>query len=259
MAIYQSPYNKAKLVLGGLAAKALISQQYPTVSRRFVKRPQAHPSETETKMKKRKVGRSTTFKDKMLKQVEAKHWTNNTLNSMSHQTLYVHNPTYNVVQGTSINTRVGDKIYLSAIKFKGSFQAPATSGAYTFRIIIGYSGEEFPTGTTFTSGGILDTEIFHPSTSNNWTTNGVINPKAFTMLYDERIDLNSFTTDTAEVRSLSTTVQLDKDFPYQSGGSRFGKFKNLTIVITSNVAGGSAGVSPSGTWVMGYDLIYKDL
>jgi len=205
--------------------------------------------------RKRATGGFSTFRKKVKNLEPAKHSTISSITSCTHNDIYTHNLTQQITRGTGDENRIGDTIYLSAVKFRISYQAPTTSGAYTFRVIVGYSGEEYSTGSGFSVSQLTQAELFQTNTAGSWTPNGIINPKAFSSLYDETIDMNSMTEDTAEVRTLAFTVKLEKQFPYQSSANGFGKFKNLYCVLIASKQGGVADVT--GTVVTAYDLIFK--
>jgi len=259
--MYFNPFSKAGYRTGalGLGARGLYDMynggRVGTQSARRT-RFRGSSTQTETKDKRRKVTGGSTFKDRVLKLAEAKHFTDGQIVPLVHSIGQTYNVTAQIVQGVSINSRIGDKIYLAALKIKGSYQAPDTSGAYTFRIIVGYSGEEYAQ-PGFAGGllGLTNQEIFHNATTNSWASNGIINPKAFSMVYDERFDINSLTEDTAEVRSFSFDVQLKKEFPYAPATGEFGKFKNLYIWVVAD----RVGAGNSGTLVIAHDLIFKDM
>lgn len=212
-------------------------------------------SQTLTTMKRQKRKSSHSFKGQMLKNSAAKHYPAFQLTTIPHNAIYSGNVTAGVVQGTADNQRIGDQIHLAALKIRGSMQTPSNTGGYTFRIIVGYSGEEY--GSAGFIPQLTAAELFLPTTTSNWTSNGIINPKAFTALYDQTLDLNSLTSDTIEVQSFAFTVQLDKDFPYQASGSPYGKDKNLYVVVIADKGAGS-GLDIATSLAMSWDLIFKE-
>lgn len=165
------------------------------------------------------------------------------------------NLTAQIGQGTGNADRLGDSIYLEALKLEGFFQSATDPNAYRFRLIVGYSGEEYGV-TTFTAGNLTATELFLPSTTTT-PTNGIINPKAFTVLYDEVHDINSQVENYRTIASTRTTIQLKQQFPYQASTSVYGKTKNLYAVVVAYAADVAA-ATPIGSAVLSYDLIFKD-
>lgn len=212
-------------------------------------------TQTLTTQKRKRTKNSHSFKGQMLKYSAAKHYPAFQLQALPHNAIYSGNVTAGIVQGTADNQRIGDQIHLAALKIKGSMQTPTTTGGYTFRIMVGYSGEEYPSAG-FTVQ-LTPAELFLPTTTTNWVTNGIVNPKAFTCLFDQTLDLNSLTSDTIEVQSFAFTVQLDKDFPYQAAASPYGKDKNLYVVVMAD-KGGGAGVDIATSLTMSWDLIFKE-
>lgn len=202
--------------------------------------------------------RRYSFKQKVKSTEPAKHSTvAPSQNPMKADTLYTFSPTQAVTQGTGNTNRLGDSIELQALKVKGFFNTASPTGAYTFRIIVGFSGEEYSVASTFGSG-LGGTEIFLPSTTTNWVANGIVNPKAFTALYDQTFDINSMIASASENQSYAFTVPINQTFNYQASASTMGKFKNLYIVIVGNVFGGTTGTTDIGAAFMATDLIFKE-
>lgn len=209
-----------------------------------------------TKRKKRTSKRS--FAAKLMNAQPAKHQSGQTIATMFHDQIWSFNVTAAITQGDSNANRNGDYVHLAAIKIKGFFNAASTAGAYSYRILVGYTGEEY-SNTSLSSTALTDAEIFIPNTTANFRGAGIVNPKAFTCLYDETIDVNSEIAATLSLKSYAFTVQLDKRFPYQASASVFGKTQNLMIAVIAGVAGGTLGVTAAGGTTLSYDLIFKDL
>lgn len=210
--------------------------------------------------KKRRLRRSMSLKAMIKRTEAAKHFSFDTNLTMTHNTLYTCVPTQGITQGTGNINRIGDQIYLCALKIKAYWQSAATSGPYTYRIIVGYSGEEVTTvgaSSSFVSG-LGTTEVFLPGTTGQATPNGVINPKAFTVLYDETFDINSQVAAVADVQSFVHTIPINQQFNYQSSASIQGKVRNLCICVSGVTASGASGVTPVGNLIWACDLVYKD-
>lgn len=210
------------------------------------------------KAKRRRAGYNT-LKRQILNIESAKHMTDQPTavpgGNMTMNTLYTYNVTSKVAQGTGVNQRIGDSIYLEALKIRGNYIVPQDAGGYVARILVGYSGEEY-SATGFASG--LGTgEVFHAPTANAWSPNGLINSKAFTVLYDQTIDINTLTTTNEELSSFVATVPLKKDHDYQAAASIYGKKTNLYIVVVGAAVGGSSGTTNVGNIIMSLDLIFK--
>lgn len=188
----------------------------------------------------------------------AKHWTSESAFNTSANTLYSHSPTTLILQGNTNSTREGDQIRLEALKIRVTSHSAPASNAYVYRVIVGFSGEEYTPGSGYTTAGLTAAELFLPSTATLAPTNGMINSKAFTVLYDRTYDINSQVTGVADGYTYSDTVRIGQDFMYQSSGSSQGKTKNLFIVVTATVANGVSGVTATGDSVISYDLIFKE-
>ena len=215
-------------------------------------------TQTTTKRKKRAL-KSNSLKKQMLSMKPAFHDTvsDNTLTTtLAHNNMYVTSPTQAVGQGTDNTSRIGDEIYLEAMKFRATIHTPDTTGGFVYRIIVGYSGEEINCPTSFTS--IAQAEIFLPGTGDKFRTNGINNPKAFTVLYDSTIDFNSLVANTQEVRTVEDTIQLKTKFPYQASGSQYGKNRNLYVAVMGIKIGGITGVTTTGDVFINCDLIFKN-
>lgn len=212
---------------------------------------------TVTERKRRKKG-NKSFKNRLYDSMAAKHATGYQGVGMTSGTLYTMIPTALPTQGDSNSSRDGDAIVLCGLKLKGLYNTNATAEAYSFRIIVGYTGEEY-SNTTFASG-LGSTELFHTSTATGYTSNGIINPKAFTCLYDEKFTLNS---EISAVRSrvdYEINVPLDNQtFYYQAAASALGKTKNLAVVIVADSIGGTTGTTDVGGTTISWDFIYKNM
>jgi len=197
-----------------------------------------------------------SFKASVMATLPAKHQTNILSISPLHNTLYSANITASVTQGTGNTNRIGDAIRLCALKLKGFVQTPTTAtGMYTYRVIVGWSGEEY--SNTGLAAQLTGGETFLPNTVTAWTPNGVINPKAFTVLYDKTFDVPTLVTTTADLASFNCTLSINQDFDYQSTASIYGKHKNLYVCVVGSVVGGTDNSTAAGVMYCAYDLIFK--
>jgi len=249
MTIQYIPYDYRKFAKGGVAAW---SAGYGTNSRMSYRT--SAPTRTTSTNKRRKPNRVTSFKSMMLKNTAAKHKTDGPGATMLHNSIYSLNVTSLITQGDTNQNRDGDAVNLEALKLRGFFNSNVTAGAYVMRILVGWSGEEYTTAN-FTTLGLGTAEIFLPSGAN--TVTSIVNPKAFTVLYDEVFDINSQIAATADVCSIVKTVPLNQKFNYQSDASTMGKTKNLYIVAVAFVVGGTGGVTGVGNIALATDLIFK--
>jgi len=196
-----------------------------------------------------------SFARKVFNVFPAKHLTGSSNTAILNGRIYTMNLSCQIVQGTAGFQREGDSVQLEALKLEGHFQTSTVSNAYKFRLIVGYSGEEYGP-TQFNTANLTDDQIFQPNTGIQ-VANGIVNPKAFTTVYDETIDLNSQIDGDATIHSLRCTIPLNKKFPYQSIGSAYGKSQNLYAVVVSNQVGGALDAA-NGSAFISYDLIFRD-
>lgn len=240
------------------AAAAILAASTQTARRTRMARSQTH-TQTTTKRRK-KAPRANTFKQKMLATKPAFHDSVSDSDlqvAHKHNTIYAFSPTQAITQGTANDNRIGDRVYLEAIKIKGLYHSDSATGAYTMRILVGYSSEEYNAATVFITGFAI-TDIFLPNTGSSFRTSSMVNPKAFTTLYDSTIEVNSNIANTQEVKNFEDIIYLKKDFSYQSSGSQYGKDQNLYVIVCSTVLGGTTGVTNAGATFMTYDLIFKN-
>lgn len=210
---------------------------------------------------KPKTGKYSSFKTKLYANQPAKHlWTadsSTNIIGMTHNTIYTCNITANLIQGTAASQRIGDSAQLISLKLNGVLSTnSALTSACQYRILVGYSGEEYGLANSFGSG-LTSGELFHGSTGIAWKNTGIINPKAFTVLDDWIITLNNSIANVSEVSEVAFSVPLNTTFPYQAAASQFGKTRNLYVVVIGCVLNGLAGTTPAGSLSLSTDLIFK--
>lgn len=219
-------------------------------------------SYTQTGYKRRRpVGNRLSLKRQMIKLHSAKHSTQDLSANNTHNTILTSCPTQNVVQGDGNTNRDGDAIHIECLKLKGSLVSSTTAGAYQHRIIVGWSGEEVTTALIATNlvSGLAATELFLPTTSGTWVANGIINPKAFTVLYDQTFDINSQVAAAQDIVNFAVSIPIHQDFDYQSSSSVQGKNRNLFVIAIAEVAGGTSGVTAAGQHIISTDLVFKNI
>lgn len=210
--------------------------------------------------KKKRTTQKNSVKAQILRNIDTHHCT------MSDQ-FYSVNGTHNTIytalvsgipaQGTSNINRVGDKIHLMNLELAMGINTNSTAGAYTYRVIVCYSGEEYtPSGL---GSGLAFTEVFQPNTGGLYGTLAITNPKAVTVLMDELIDINSVITSTKDVVTIRRNIPLHADFPYQASASVYGKTKNLYVVVVGCVVDGTTGTTVIGTFNLNADMTFKPL
>lgn len=247
------PYGYRPWGFSPLSTVPFFSNRYAGGTRR-----RSMGNQTLTTTKRRKRIPRNSFNRKLMNAQPAKHQTGSTIATLLHDQIWSFTPTVAITQGDAYNSRTGDYVHLAAIKLKGFFNSAVTAGAYSYRILVGYTGEEYNI-TSLSTSGLADAEIFLPNTTSNFRPAGLVNPKAFTCLFDQTIDINSQIVSTLDLQSYAFTVQLDKKFPYQANASVFGKNQNLMVVVIGSIAGGTGGVTAAGGVTLAYDLIFKDI
>lgn len=257
MAIY-TPYNYNKYRAGAMTAVTAGSYAGSRTSQAMSN--SRSRSYTTTKRKAR-GSRSFTLTKAIRGTQPAKHCPFNdiTIASGLHNNIYTWGPSQAIAQGTSNDTRIGDAVYLEAIKL--NFWAASNSAitkAVEVRIIVCYSGEEFTNPVTFTSAGLSAGQLFVTSATNGWMPNSLINPKAVTVLDDRTIIYNNSISGVADLESLSYTVPLKTKFNYQSAASSLGKTRNLYVVVMGSILDGITNTTLAYGMNMSGDLIYKN-
>lgn len=178
--------------------------------------------------------------------------------NIEHNTIYSLNLTAFLTQGTGNDDRQGDQVFLEALKLRGFVRSNATANSYTYRILVGFSPKEF-NFVSQSNTGLQYVNLFLPGTGGTSFVNGIINPKAFTCVYDNTVDINSLLSAVTDISSMSATIPLKKKFAYQSDASTLGKTNNLYLVLIGYVTGGVTGTTGTGDIQIATDLIFKNL
>jgi len=203
-----------------------------------------------------KRGRSNkmSFHKQMLKNTPAKHDTYAPTQALKHNNIYSTNITEQITQGFTNEGRDGDSIFLEAVKLRGIITSATAAGAYSYRLLVGFTGEEITTGATF-NVTLSTGQLFLPNGASQLTS--IINPKAFTCIYDQVFDINSQIAGIADVHSFVANISLKQKFLYQNSASIYGKTKNLHLVVIGNVFGGTSDSTSVGEIVVHVDTIFK--
>lgn len=208
--------------------------------------------------RKRQIGQRKSLKRKIIDTLPAKHNTFSSTVSIAAQSAYTIVPTRNIGQGTSNQQRLGDDIFLEALRVKGTFNTATDSNAYQYRMIVGFTGEELAVSTTWSSTGLSAADVYQPDTFDaTFLTGGAVNKKAITVLYDETYDINSQVEGAPTLHGFDVLVPIKQKFLYQSAGSTYGKTKNLFVWIVG-YSPGLTGVTVIGSCNIAVDLIFKD-
>lgn len=220
-------------------------------------------STTMVSKKRQRKGSRSSFKAKIQAMAPAKHYTtadNQTaVVGATHNTIYTCNLTAGVAVGTADNQRIGDSIQLCALKLNGLLSSNgAITASCQFRVIVGWSGEEYNLPATL-GAGLTSGELFEGTTGVAWKNTGIINPKAFTVLDDRVYTLNNSISLVSDIQEIAYTIPVSTDFHYQATGSVYGKTRNLYLVVIGCTLNGVAGVTSAGSVAISTDLIYKQL
>lgn len=178
--------------------------------------------------------------------------------NMTSNTIYSLNLTAFIDQGVTNQDRQGDAIFLEMLKLRGYVNSTTAGNAYSFRVMVGWSGEDY-TLVTMANTGLTGSEIFLPSTGTTSTVHRIVNPKAFTVLYDSTIDVNSQLSTSADISSVIADIPLYQKFQYQSTASALGKTKNLFLVVIGYGVGLTTGSGVVGSSQINSALSFKNL
>jgi len=163
------------------------------------------------------------------------------------------NMTAQVVQGTADGNRVGDSIFLQNLTFNMTLLTFSAARFYRYRIIVGWSGEEYNNAGIVTNN-LSSAQILINSGSDVSTQ--VINTKAFTPLYDQVHEINSQLEDVSDGQTLRVKIPLNQKFDYQSAGSTFGKKKSLYVCLIPDC--GQSSPANLGGYSFNAVLFFKD-
>jgi len=183
------------------------------------------------------------------------------LTASFHNFIYTANLSAQIPQGTAIQSRQGDEVYLTSLHLKGIIGSDVVSNGYQYRVMILMSGEEY-TGTNFSATQLTYSEIFLNTTGAGsllYATVAPVNPKAVTVLYDETFDLDSQVPVTRNVTSFERNIPLYRKYSYQGSGSVMGKKQNIYAVFIPCALNGADGTTPTGQIVMSARLGFKNL
>lgn len=216
------------------------------------------------KRSRRRYGSRSSFKSKLMATSPAKHCTtdDNQTGVVGglHNTLYTCNLTAGIIAGTGDDQRVGDAVQLAALKINGLLSTVlASTASCQYRVIVGYSGEEYNLPNVLSNAGLTSTEVFQTGTGATWKITAIINPKAFTVLDDRIFTLNNSITGVADIQEFAYTVPVPASFSYQSNGSVFGKTRNLYLIWIPCILNGGTGVTNAGNVAISTDLIFKQI
>lgn len=165
-----------------------------------------------------------------------------------------YNLTGAIVQGLGDDNRIGDTINLHSLTGNFRWVTDTEAAFYRMRILIGFSGEEYTTGGFV--AGLTSAQLFVPGTVENLTA--VVNTKAFTVLHDVILDINSQINAFADGVTHRVNIPLPKGkFNYQSDGSTFGKTRNLYVVVCPGFSAPGAADPPDNVGDVAFTNVVK--
>lgn len=250
-------------LIGALGARSILKNApkttttYPNgINKRKSKSTRSSKKKQKMTVKRSKPVTLNTVKRMMATQSEAKVKDANINATLTNGDVFSYNLTAQIVQGTADGTRVGDEIYLKTLELRGFVAAHTVSGAYSYRVIVGWSGEELNPATLAT-GGLTFGQIFMPNLGAATSAFGVINKKAFTAISDRFYDVNSQIAGIVDLSTALTTPKCVGKFKFQANGSQFGKTRNLYVIVIGFLQGAAAAAT-CGSTNMNYAIKYTD-
>jgi len=173
----------------------------------------------------------------------------------SHNNVYSKNLTYDVTQGTAQGNRQGDTIYLCALRLSGFYESPISdANGIIYRIIVYWSDVYAATGNWGTAT-ITTGNLFINSGDRNSTL--ITDPKKITVLYDETTVIQPSIAQVYTAMDIATKVSIEKAINFLPGANEVNP-RQLYISIIPSVANGTAGITDTGKFIMGTDLIFKN-
>jgi len=258
--MYYNPYKKARIAATGIGTM-LAARPQPSRGQ-TLNRIGGGINSVITRKKEVKKRKYRTFREKVLALESAHHEVANDadllISGATHNTIYTHNVTAQVAQGTTNYTRVGDNIHLEAIKISGFYASDsALTNGQVFRIMLFYADVQDNTGGTGFGSAVGTNKVFLDTTTGALSINGISDPKKINVIYDAAHTMNHGLSGSADVENIWINLQLQKSFTY-SPGTVYGKDTNLYILFCAGTAGGATGTTDCGDLNLSYDLIFKN-
>lgn len=210
--------------------------------------------------KRTSVPHKKTFASKVRKLTPARHVNvgdNVATFNLLHNTLFTWNLLANVTSGAATeNQRGSNSIYLEAVKFSMFVESPVTINAISIRIMILYHDDYFDNSAPSASG-LTRGEIGIGTTGNERTTCMIPDPRKCTIVDDRKFQMIIPVENARDTIPIDYTVQLKKNFLFQTSGTTEGKLKNLYCVITANQVNSINGTN-IGIMKPNMDLIFRE-
>lgn len=175
-----------------------------------------------------------------------------------HNNNYLYSPSQSIAQGTAEGNRVGNTCHLHSLRVNFFYASPAAdSNGVQLRIITFFYDDNIATpGGAFVTNN-LPALFFGTGTGVVNATTSLTDPKVITVLDDRMYAINPQFSGVQDTIVGEYTVDVEKNFTYQSN-SVFGKEMNLYIVVISSIVGGATGVTSTGSINMCTDLIFRN-
>lgn len=252
-----APTRKYRKVMAAAAQQAYTFYRQPSERIGAATYRSTGMSAVNAKKRGRRYGSGRSLKDKIRQLEPAKHFqtTDTTLGqTLTHNVAYVHSPTMNILKGTSDNQRVGDTIYLEAIKFKLlAYDSPSINQPVFYQVVFGYIDVDTLTNVGWQGATTSD---FTYSNGLTYGVMDIVDPKKITTIAEYTIKLPHVVEGSSTAELLEDTIQLKTRFVYETA-NQFGKYKNLVCYIKGIMIGGTPSLL-IGDVLLTYDLIYKD-
>lgn len=176
--------------------------------------------------------------------------------TLAHQTIYSLNPLGNIVRGVNNNNRIGDEIFLEAIKLKGIILTNGTSAnTVHLRLMLIKTKQQYLGASDTWGSGVGSTDLFLATSSN--LTIGELDPKLCTKVYDHTHTLSPLISTQTLSKEFDLLVPIKQRFIFQTG-TNFGKFVNYYWVATAFQFGATSGTTTVALLNMNSDLIFKN-
>ena len=173
----------------------------------------------------------------------------------SHNNVYSKNLCYDITQGTAQGNRQGDTIYLCALRLSGFYESPqASANGVIYRVIVYWSDVYAATGNWGTAT-ITTGNLFINTGDRNSTL--ITDPKKITVLYDETTVIQPTVEQVYTAMDISAKISIEKAINFLPGANEVNP-RQLYISIIASVANGTAGITDSGKFIMGTDVIFKN-
>lgn len=160
------------------------------------------------------------------------------------------NITYDLGQGVTATTRVGQKVHLVGLKLRYEMGC-GLNPCVNFRVMVLFS-----TSQVTSAANLATADLFIENTTNN--IQGLTDTRKIIKLSDQTYKVSQFTTGNADGMFAEQYISINRDFNYLlDGNSKFGEEMNLYVVVIPHSQSGSfAAGNPYFQW--NGKLYFKD-